>query len=347
MYKIDLHNYESYLLDFSEGNLSDEAQMELELFLIQHPELHVNLDDLSLVYIEEEAAIFSNKKALKKSDSDLVSETQFIAYIEHQLSDTEKLQLEKSCAVNPSIAKELKLYSHTIASFDANIVFENKKSLKRKPAIIWFNFSTVQYAAAACIVFLIGLFMLWPKSNINSDSFVLANKITVVKPSTMVNDNIKNTSPHNNSSIKPTPKSINTALVQHLPSNKNEQHVVVNNANAQSISVLKDSINAANINSPQIQKPKTETFIAINNPSNVKSLTANTVVQVITENDDEPIVGTSDKKKTGIWATASRALKNLNQVGVKTVNGDEEVTKQNTAYAITLGGVSITHKAGL
>ena len=34
MHKINIHNYEAYLLDFSEGNLTGELQVELELFLI-------------------------------------------------------------------------------------------------------------------------------------------------------------------------------------------------------------------------------------------------------------------------------------------------------------------------
>ena len=67
MHKIDIHNYEAYLLDYSEGNLTGELQVELELFLIQHPELEINLDELSLVTIENEATSFSNKISLKKS----------------------------------------------------------------------------------------------------------------------------------------------------------------------------------------------------------------------------------------------------------------------------------------
>ena len=51
------------------------------------------------------------------------------------------------------------------------------------------------------------------------------------------------------------------------------------------------------------------------------------------------------KKKTGLWALASKALKNLNQVGVKSVNGNEDENQDKTSYALTLGGLSITHKA--
>jgi hypothetical protein len=59
------------------------------------------------------------------------------------------------------------------------------------------------------------------------------------------------------------------------------------------------------------------------------------------------VTANPDKKKKGIWAAASRALKNLNHAGVKTVNGDNKEKPITSAYALTLGGVSITHKAGL
>ena len=175
MHKIDLHNYEAYLLDFSEGNLSDEGQMELELFLIQHPELEINLDELSLMSLENETVSFTDKSNLKRTESDLVSGAQFIAYVENQLTEAERLEIEKSCAANPSLLKELVLYNSTIARADESIVFEKKESLKRKPKVIWFNFSAAQYAAAACIVFLIGLFMLWPTTK-DGDTVTLANK---------------------------------------------------------------------------------------------------------------------------------------------------------------------------
>ena len=347
MHKIDIHNYEAYLLDFSEGNLTGELQVELELFLIQHPELAINLEDLQLVSLEEETTTFLNKNSLKKLESDLVSETQFIAYIEHELTDKEKLELEKSCASNPSLTKELKLYTHTIAEADTNIIFENKQSLKRKPKVIWLNFSMVQYAAAACVVFLIGLFMLWPKTHMNSESLVLAAKTTNVAPKKEHFIEKSNPSEENNGAVISTPEKTSPSLIQHLAANKNQQHLLTSNATVQSVNTIsKDSANKIISNSSVLEQPKKETLIALNTAPQIKEpSSSNTVVQVITENEDEAT--TDNTRKKGIWATASRALKNLNNVGVKTVNGDEENTKQNTAYAITLGGISITHKAGL
>lgn len=348
MHKIDIHNYEAYLLDFSEGNLTGELQVELELFLIQHPELEINLDELSLVTIENEATSFSNKISLKKSEADLVSETQFISYIENQLPENERLALEKSCAINPSLAKELALYNNTIAKADETITFKNKQSLKRKPKVIWFNFSATQYAAAACVVFLIGLFMLWPKTTIDSETSTLADKTDVVTTQT-VSSNNNTIEPTNNTNDLISPKESNNAAAPKASAPiiiKKEQALFANNNSSQNntTSSIKDTLHPTIKISPIVEAPKNEALIALNTAPVAKP---KTVVQVITENDDEVVAVNTGKKKKGIWAAASRALKNLNHAGVKTVNGDEETSTDNAAYALTLGGVSITHKAGL
>ena len=348
MHKIDIHNYEAYLLDFSEGNLTGELQVELELFLIQHPELEINLDELSLVSLENEAASFSNKNSLKKSEADLVSETQFIGYIENHLPENERLALEKSCAINPSLAKELTLYNHTIAKADETIVFENKQSLKRKPKVIWFNFSATQYAAAACIVFLIGLFILWPKTSIDSETSTLADKTNAVTSQTVSSKNNTIEPTHNTNDLT-SPKESNTSFAPQalapIVTKKEKALLATNNPSQKNnTSSIKDTLHPTIKNATIIETPKNEALIALNTTPVAKP---KTVVQVITENDDEVVAANPDKKKKGIWAAASRALKNLNHAGVKTVNGDEETSTDNAAYALTLGGVSITHKSGL
>lgn len=344
MGKINIDNYEAYLLDFSEGNLTDELQMELELFLIQHPELDINLSDLSLISLNEESISFSNKNSLKKAETDLVSEDQLVAYIEGQLSVKEKTEVEKSCSNNPLLAKELALFQKTILQVDSSIVYPNKNELKRKPKVIWFNFSTIQYAAAACILFLIGLFILWPKDQSNNNSNLAINSSKNTKqpiadknqasptkeqlPNSVVTESATASEKLNTTNIKPQyikPKNTNTLLANNS---------VQNNSN-------KDSITKSPIE--QIVNPSNETLIALNTPTSIKKQN-NTVVQVISENDDEPVAMNTEKKKKGIWAAASKALKNLNHAGVKSVNGDE---KEESSYALTLGGLSITHKTGL
>ncbi len=343
MQKIDIHNYEAYLLDFSEGNLTDELQMELELFLIQHPELNIDLAELSFVSLQEEEVTFSEKNNLKKSETDLISETQFISYIENQLSVQEKLILEKSCAINPALAKELTLYKHTISVADASVIYKNKYELKRKPKVIWFNFTIVQYAAAACVLFLIGLFILWPKTESNNSSSMLAhhpegNHSTVTNNYTV--STAKTREPNNASTIA-NKTSLKSSSV------KGNQSLLANSAVKQHLPVSNDSakINNEINNAPRIEQHNNETLLAQNSAPVVKQ-SVQMVVETITESEDEGLTVNPEKKKKGLWASASRALKNLNNAGVKVVNGGEEEGKEKTSYALTLGGISITHKSG-
>lgn len=348
MGQINIHNYEAYLLDFSEGNLMEELQMELELFLIQHPELDINLSELELVSLNEETILFENKQHLKKSNTDLVSEAQFVAYIEDQLSENEKQQIEKSCAVNAQLAKELALFQKTIAVTDTTIIYPNKSELKRKPKVIWFDFSVAQYAAAACILFLIGLFVFWPKtetlnnSNLASNSksknqqdFIIKHQPEVATLQNQQQTIVKNS---NQKTIRPSYSVSNQSNNVLLAEKESVNNTVPNVATKQDSMANKTIIQSPITNS-------SESLIALNNPTIKKQ--NNVIVQVITESDEDLVGVVPEKKKKGIWAAASRALKNLNHAGVKSVNGNEDDVKGEASYALTLGGMSITHKAGL
>lgn len=338
MSRIDIHNYEAYLLDFSEGNLEGELQMELELFLIQHPELDIDLSEVSFVELNKAEICFPKKNNLKKSESDLISETQFISYIENQIPLNERLIIEKSCASNSSLANELSLYQQTISRADPSITYLDKSVLKRRPAVIWFDFSVSQYAAAACVLFLIGLFVLWPKSDTTNFNSKLAEhrKIT---PSE--NENKTSTKKNQGGSERKT-ESITIAQ----NSNKQKKINTTNNASISKESLIKDTIRLKPDKLQPIEEiKKDEVLIATNNlptinPSN------KTVVQVITENEEESETINTGKKKKGLWVLASKALKNLNRVGVKSVDGNEDDNKDKSSYALTLGSLNITHKAG-
>ena len=345
MSKINIHNYEAYLLDLAEGSLSGEMQIELELFLIQHPELKMDISELTLFTLDTEDISFSGKQHLKKMEKELVSEEQFIAYIEDQLPLNERTELEKSCASNPILAKELNLYTKTIAAADASVVFENKESLKRKPKVIWFNFSATQFAAAASVAFLIGLFLLWPKSGdttLNSNNNLAENK-TQTDSSPLKNTTSKTGVPE--TTISST-VSLNQAFTNPVHSGNNKQvaiNAVPNASNTvrHSSEIInqdkKDSLsNFANHNAV------IETIKQENEQPLFASLTK-TKVDVITESDDEETPPT--EKKKGLWAMAKTTLKNLNTIGVKSVNGAEDETKDNTTYALTLGKLQITHKS--
>lgn len=335
MSKINLHNYEAYLLDLLDGNLSDETQVELELFLLQHTELNVNLNELPSIVLSNETTVYNYKNNLKRNETNLVSETQFVNYIENQLSELERAEIEKSCLNNPLLLKELNLFKNTIVTPIEKIVFEDKALLKQKSKIVWFNFSATRYVAiAASVVFLIGLFILWPRNN-NST-------LTIANNGSINNFSNKSTIKEKSNNLTPsqslTPKH-NSQLASNSQTSKKKQiksnNVVKNNA-TETLDTTKQQLPINNVN---------ENVAALNNNSinltpTVKTEHHQTTVQTIFEKDDEES-STEKPSRNGIWVKATKILNNLNKIGVKNVNG---VEKSNSAYALTVGGVSITHK---
>lgn len=335
MGKIDIHNYEAYLLDFSDGTLPAEQQVELELFLIQHPELDIDLAELSPFSLEKNVIQYSEKNNLKRSETDLVSESQFIAYIEQQLPLQERIYVEKSCQLNPTLLKKLNLYTATITTPDTSILYSEKKALKRNPKVVWFDFSFTQYAAAACVLFLIGLLVLWPGNDNENQSRQLAGK-------TNINSGVKAVGnvPFNNQSQ--IAQKTSTKKVAVLKQNKQMDKRVLSHEKENVI--LKDTVLHESIAPEPVSELNSNEPLIASTVSPVTKKANQTIVQVITENEEDIREGSKETKKKGIWVMASRALKNLNQAGVKSVNGDENSNSENTGYALTLGGLNITHK---
>ncbi|MFT5595390.1 MAG: hypothetical protein ACI8QH_000171 [Flammeovirgaceae bacterium] len=70
MEKITRHNYESFFLDYLEGELSDELKMELEVFLTENPDLAEELEEFESVSLKPEAtsSIWSDLKVPSLED---------------------------------------------------------------------------------------------------------------------------------------------------------------------------------------------------------------------------------------------------------------------------------------
>ena len=134
--KINIKNYEAFLLDYMEGNLSEENISLLKDFAASHPELNIDLEDTELVSLEKDESIFTSKENLKKtgpstgSGTGLITDELFVGYIENTLSKEEKNKVEQICSEDKVLANELRIYKNTILSAETNIVFENKESLK-------------------------------------------------------------------------------------------------------------------------------------------------------------------------------------------------------------------------
>jgi len=331
--KINIENYEAFLLDYMEGNISTEDLVALQIFAAQHPHLNIDLNEMELVELNSDAISFEGKNNLKK-----VSDEQFVAYIENELNAEEKQNIESLCNSNATLATELKLYKKTLISADETIVFENKASLKREETKVLWLFSREVLAAAASLILIAGLWFVFKGSfgsaDLNSEKIkgnstikTFAIRSNASTPSYTVekrNDNIISNNPiAYSNTVEISPKNENEPLLTNNTPKENKD----NTPKEVSPNIIKD-------NTPESEPVK----VVSNTPTN-KSF-------IITEeafDKDEPVLASNQKK--GFWGKAMKALNGLNKLGVKKAKGTETVQENSEQYVLTMGNFKVeNHK---
>lgn len=157
MSKFNLNNYESYLLDYTEGTLSASDRVEMDLFLQQHPQI---LEQL-LEFVEApalpdlEVQLPGSVKSSLKKDEFFVSKSEFdnllIKELEVDLTENESNLLAKQLATNYFL-HEKQLIAATKLQPDLSLIFPDKESLKKRSKIVpLFYYTSV--AASLLIAF--------------------------------------------------------------------------------------------------------------------------------------------------------------------------------------------------
>ncbi|WP_300660839.1 hypothetical protein, partial [Fluviicola sp.] len=155
---IHIDNYESYYLDYLEGNLSDSERMALEEFLDTHPELR--LEDEELIILDDAPELLSplEKELLKKEEDRIVSAESLdyfaIGRIENALSGNENTQLNTYLSKHPEAQKTIQDYEATRLEAHA-VPYDGKEELKHKEIafVSWRLMAAVTSAAAILILF--------------------------------------------------------------------------------------------------------------------------------------------------------------------------------------------------
>lgn len=158
-------NYESFYVDFLEGNLSEQATASLLAFLDQHPELKLE-DDSEWITLSDQETISvdaSFKNSLKFPDtSEVISthnlDTFLIAAVENELSPAKTAELKQFVQQNPRFATELTLYQRTRLQPDTSVVYPYKAQLKKGGFIVpmWTKYAAVA-ASLAWLIWMIDL----------------------------------------------------------------------------------------------------------------------------------------------------------------------------------------------
>lgn len=177
---ITRNNYEAYLLDYVEGNLSPELIAELMLFLENNPDLKEDLDEFEIHELVPLQVAEIDKASLKREEGFITTincEEYIIQEIEGENSYEVSKELHSFLENNPEKQADFIDYKKTklIAPL---VIFDNKKSLKRKegkviPLYWWYS------SAAAVIIVLFLLNGLFDDGNKNDHPIVNNNEVVI------------------------------------------------------------------------------------------------------------------------------------------------------------------------
>jgi hypothetical protein len=156
--KIDRSNYETWFIDWLDGNLNESQAGQLKTFLAENHDLAEELQEVSeirLITCENE---FRRKSSIQKNPSDL-SGDQFdnlcARYIENDLSVHEKNELLEIISADPERKKIFDLFSN-LKLVPYKISYIHKKSLlRRTPLQNVVRISVTALSAAASVAILI------------------------------------------------------------------------------------------------------------------------------------------------------------------------------------------------
>jgi len=230
--KITRSNYESYFLDFLEGNLDPSLMDEFQAFLKENPDLASELETGDILKLHANNELhFDAKEELKKSVSDLETALQerAVAYYEGDLSLSEQKDFEASLSENSAIATEAQQFGKLKLQADPAIVYENKEQLKKRIVLIplWMKIASV--AAMLLLAYL----LIQPRDATRPGSEQLADKLNSKSPKNIVSPdvNVKTEDPEKEKTNpvvtpKPIPAKVPVRQKQ-TPSNQKPEKKVV------------------------------------------------------------------------------------------------------------------------
>lgn len=137
MHIINEHNYEAYLLDFSEGHLQASLIVELRAFIFAHPELGIDLLDLELPVLE-----ISNKEQIDHNEllkEFTANEELVLHYCENLLSAEESKDFEEKIQHDHRLKSLFENYRKTYFVQEENMAFDKSCLHKTEDAYLLDN----------------------------------------------------------------------------------------------------------------------------------------------------------------------------------------------------------------
>lgn len=188
MININRHNYEEFFLLYVDRELSAAERVAVEQFVQENPDLQHELDALQQTMLTEDMMLeMPDKASLYRNEATGINlqnhTTQFLMYVDDELSATEKESVETFVLQHPSLQESFIQLKQTKLPIET-IPFPDKASLYRseereKKPVVYMNWWRIA-AAAVVIGFAVMVWTLSPNNieNISGNNTVLSKNNT-------------------------------------------------------------------------------------------------------------------------------------------------------------------------
>lgn len=153
---INISNYETYLIDYLDGNLDAVQVSELLLFLEQHPDIKEEFEGIDRMHLVSVNDVHPNKDELKQPVFHEVAASYYpllVDLIEQRIESKDLNKLHEAQKRYPELKREEALFAKTILLPETQIVYPNKKALKKSiPLFVSINL----LARVAAVLLLLG-----------------------------------------------------------------------------------------------------------------------------------------------------------------------------------------------
>ena len=153
---IDISNYEAFVMDYLENNLDSAQRESFRAFLLLHPEIERELEEIASSELEVRPPITKMDTSSLKIEVVPVGPITGDNYEMALALEPQSPQVERFLESNPLFVKEARLYAAVKLQADTSITYPVKGELK-KPIPLWDKASPVAWRAAAVIVVLVGI----------------------------------------------------------------------------------------------------------------------------------------------------------------------------------------------
>jgi hypothetical protein len=170
---INRKNYETYFLDYLEGNLEPSLVREFLVFLETNPDLKAEFNIFREIFIEaDHEVLFPDKDNLKKKyipvgeiNADNI-EFHLVSLMEGDADEVSQKDIYKFLELNPAYQKQLDEIKATKLIPDDSVVYPDKKNLKKRTPIIPLRVIGIAAASVAALFLItLGIFNLMVENN--------------------------------------------------------------------------------------------------------------------------------------------------------------------------------------